>query len=486
MPGKVYLVGAGPGDADLLTIKGKKLLETADVVVYDRLVSDEIMAMISDKAELINVGKNVGNHPVPQGEINKILLREAQAGKKTVRLKGGDPFVFGRGGEELELLAENGIEFEVVPGITSSIAAPAYGGVPVTHRNFCSSVHIITGHGKADSEVKLDFDALVRLKGTLVFMMSVSTVGRIAKGLMEAGMDKSTSAAVIENGTRPYQRKFVSTLEDIEDMIQREKVVSPSVIVVGNVCSLSEQFDWYSKLPLKGKKVIVTQPMKRSSKLNAGLRELGADTLLYPCIETKFIRPIDPDFENYDWLVFTSGEGVKSFFSYLFETGRDVRAVKGKIACIGRATANVLREYGLVADFIPSVFDGEHLAEEMVSQGVIKPGEKLILLRAKIGTKDITDVYEKAGIEYKDYPVYETSYVDYEEGIPAGFDMVTFTSKSCVEGFVKTQGKEDFGGMKALCIGKQTAQAAAKYNFDTVISDEATIDSMIEKVRSEK
>lgn len=488
MAGKVFLVGAGPGDVELLTIKGKRLLSEADVVVYDRLVSREIMDLIPEAAELINVGKNVGDHPVPQHEINKILLREAKAGKKVVRLKGGDPFVFGRGGEELELLSEEGMEFEVVPGITSSISAPAYAGIPVTHRDFCSSVHIITGHGKKDSKVNIDFDALVRLNGTLVFMMSVSTVGMIAEGLMEAGMDKDMPAAVIENGTRAEQRKFVSDLENIEKTVRENKVKSPAVIMVGKVCQLSDKFDWFDSKPLKGKKFIVTQPQRKTSKLDMGLKHLGAETLLYPCIETKFIRPISPDYEKADTLVFTSREGVASFFEYLFnEEGKDARAVAGKkIAAVGRATARGLREYGLTADFIPSVYDGEHLAEEMIEEGFVDKNSKVLMLRAEWGSEEMDKVLEKAGIDFEDYKVYKTFYVNHEPITNLDdYDYVTFTSKSCVYGFVKTQGREDFRGVKALCIGKQTTEAAEKFGFDITVSDEASIESMIEKVRSE-
>lgn len=488
MAGKVFLVGAGPGDMELLTIKGKRLLEEADVVVYDRLVSAEIMDLIPEEAELINVGKNVGDHPVPQHEINRILLREAEAGKKVVRLKGGDPFVFGRGGEELELLAEKGVEFEVVPGITSSISAPAYAGIPVTHRDYCSSVHIITGHGKKDSEVEIDFDALVRLKGTLVFMMSVKTIGRLSAGLMKAGMEKSMPAAVIENGTRAEQRKFVSDLEHIEETVRENKVKSPAVIMVGKVCQLSDSFDWFDTKPLKGRKFIVTQPQRRTSKLDMGLKNLGAETLLYPCIETKYIRPIAPEYEKADVLVFTSREGVASFFDYLFsEEGKDARAVAGKkIAAVGRATARALREYGLTADFIPSVFDGEHLAEEMIEQGFVDKDSNVLMLRAEWGSEDMNKVLDKAGIKYEDYKVYRTFYVNHEPLTNLEeYDYITFTSKSCVYGFVKTQGREDYKGVKALCIGKQTEEAAEQFGFDIIVSDEASIESMIEKVRSE-
>ena len=264
--GIVYLVGAGPGDKELLTVKAVRLIEEADVIVYDRLVSESIMELIPDCCRRIDVGKNVGNHPVPQHEINKILLREAQAGQKVVRLKGGDPFVFGRGGEELELLADNGIPFEVVPGITSSISVPAYAGIPVTHRDFCSSLHIITGHAKEGADLAIDFDALVRLKGTLIFMMSVSTVGRIAKGLLLAGMEEDMPCAVIENGTYTKQRKFISDLAHIEEAVRRNGVKSPAVIAVGRVCSLSDRFDWFDGRPLKGRRILVTQPKSKASK----------------------------------------------------------------------------------------------------------------------------------------------------------------------------------------------------------------------------
>ncbi|MGN0658068.1 MAG: uroporphyrinogen-III C-methyltransferase [Emergencia sp.] len=485
--GKVYLVGAGPGDRELLTVKAVRLIKEADVIVYDRLVSESIMDLIPEGAELIDVGKNVGNHPVPQHEINRILLREAQAGKQVVRLKGGDPFVFGRGGEELELLLENGIGFEVVPGITSSIAVPAYAGIPVTHRDYCSSLHIITGHAKAGADLQIDFDALVRLNGTLIFMMSVSTAGRIAAGLMEAGMAKDMPCAVIENGTYPKQRKFISDLEHIEETLKANQVKSPAVIAVGRVCALSDRFDWFDKKPLKGKRIVITQPRSKASRLEEKLKALGAETKLYPCIRTAFIRPLDPPFEESDTLVFTSAEGVKSFFGWLFEEGRDARCISGKkLACIGSATADALREYGLCADFVPSVYDGIHLGREMIESGFVDENSRVILLRAKIGTRDLTEALEKAGITYLDYPVYETSYVSHEEIEDLeSWDYVTFTSRSCVDGFVKTQKRESFSGVRALCIGTQTAGQAEEYGFDTVVSDMATIDSMIEKIRSD-
>ncbi len=494
MNGKVYLVGAGPGDGGLMTIKGKELIEKADVIVYDRLVGPEIMAMIPGNAELIDVGKNAGNHLVSQEKINQILLDQAKAGKMVVRLKGGDPFVFGRGGEELELLHENGIGFEVVPGITSSISAPAYGGIPVTHRDFCSSLHIITGHAKAGAELKIDFDALVRLNGTLVFMMSVSTLDRIADGLMGAGMDPDMPAAIVERGTMPDQRTFTAPLAKICHVARENDVHSPAIILVGKVCSLSDKFDWFSKRPLLGKRVVVTQPTARNSRLAGGLRELGAEVIMYPCIETEAIRPLlVPEVEEgtgepFDTIVFTSAEGVRSYCDWLLEIGLDIRSLAGiNIACIGSATAAVLREYGLTADFIPTVYSGETLGREMVESGFVNKDSKVLLLRTTAASYDVTDALSEAYIPFTDYPVYETRMVPQpalEEMGPV--DFLTFTSRSCVEGFMRSQcgsadAPERFEGIPALCIGERTAEAAAGQGFDITISEDATIDSMLIK-----
>ena len=291
MPGKVILVGAGPGDPGLLTRKGLEALRSADVVVYDRLVGPGILALMPEGAEQINVGKQAAHHPVPQEQINRILLDKALEGKTVVRLKGGDPFLFGRGGEELELLARHRIPFEEVPGITSAIAAPAYGGIPVTHRDCCSSLHIVTGHQRSGKELDIDFEALVRTGGTLVFLMGVSALPAICRGLLDAGMAPDTPAATVERGTTPSQRRTSATLADLPRRAEEVGVKSPAVIVVGQVCALAEQFDWFDRLPLKGKTVVVTRPKERAGTLSGRLRSLGADVWEYPCISTV---PIDP------------------------------------------------------------------------------------------------------------------------------------------------------------------------------------------------
>ncbi len=488
MNGKVYLVGAGPGASGLITVRGMELIRLADVIVYDRLIGQQIMDMLPEYAEKIDVGKNAGNHPVPQQEINALLVDRAKAGKTVVRLKGGDPFVFGRGGEELELLAAEGIAFEEVPGISSSIAVPAYAGIPVTHRDYCSSLHIITGHAQAGKKLQIDFDALVRLNGTLVFMMGVSNVGQIATGLMGAGMDPKMPCAVIENGTLPGQRKFVTVLEELEETVRSNAVHSPAVIMVGRVCDLSVQFDWFNAGPLKGRRILVTQPEARSSRLVEGLRKLGADVVLYPCIRTTPIRPLRA--ENigvHDTLVFTSVMGVRSWCDWLLEQGKDMRALAGmKIAVIGSATGSALRKYGLQADFMPSEYSGEALGKEMIESGFADQSNRVLLLRTKATSHNVTDALAKAQIPYTDLPVYETELIHQPQRCDLkDIDAVTFTSRSCVEGFVQSQGncggKPTFAGVRALCIGRQTADAAKEYGFDIIVSETATIESMIAK-----
>lgn len=481
--GKVYLIGAGPGDEGLLTVKASKILAKAEVVVYDRLVSEAILAGVPEGAEKINVGKNAGNHPVPQEQINQILLEKALEGKLVVRLKGGDSFLFGRGGEELELLSEQGIPFEVVPGITSAIAAAAYAGIPVTHRDFCSSLHIITGHAKADGKLNIDYASLVKLDGTLVFMMSVSTMDEIAKGLISAGMTPEMPVAVIENGTRYNQRKFVSTLSQIAETLIVNQVKSPAAIVVGKVCTLSDKFDWFTNQPLKGVSVLVTRPKKTAGKLSALLTELGANAIEYPCIKTEALT-FSLDLEQGNWLLFTSAVGVNSFFAALYTMGKDSRALAGKsIAAVGTETAAELLQYGIKADFIPSVFDGVHLAKELLASGKLHQTDRAILYRAKIGTEELVEILQDAGVQVTDVPVYDTLYVPHEGENQPRFDYAAFTSASTVEGFAKSFGKADYSHITAICIGEQTAKAAKAYGMQVLVSKEATIASMAEKIQ---
>lgn len=478
--GKVYLIGAGPGDPGLLTLKAHELLSSAEVVVYDRLVGEEIMAMIPPTATLINVGKHAGDHPVPQHRINEILVEEAQKGHQVIRLKGGDCFVFGRGGEELEELCRYDIPFEVVPGITSAIAAPAYAGIPVTHRDFCSSLHIITGHKQKDGLLNLDYDALVRLNGTLIFLMSVASVGEIAAGLLKAGMEPSTDCAVIENGTRPQQRKFVSSLETIEETVRRNEVQSPAIILVGRVCSLSDSFDWFDRLPLKGRRILVTRPKNAASRLADRLRALGAAVSLAPAIETLPLPFAVPDFSLYSALVFTSAAGVHAFFAGLFEHGFDSRRLSGcLLAAVGPQTAKALRHYGLCADFVPKEYTGSALGDELCKSGLLQEGKRVLIPRAAEAAPELTDHLQANHIAYDVLPVYHTVMTLSLPFAKEDFDVVTFTSASCVENFSHCL-SGDLSQVTALCIGPKTAEKARELGMQVILSKEASIDSMIE------
>lgn len=482
--GIVYLVSAGPGNPDLLTVRGKELLQQAEVVVYDRLAGEEILSLAPETALYIDVGKTSGRHLVPQEEINRILVQQAQSGKTVVRLKGGDSFVFGRGGEELEQLCQAGIPFEVVPGVTSAIAAPAFAGIPVTHRDYCASLHIITGHRRQNGALELDYDALARLKGTLIFLMAVATVGEIAAGLCGAGMEKDTPCALIENGTRPEQRKLLSTLKAVAEDALREKIQSPAVFVVGDVCGLSDAFDWFSRLPLKGLRFLVTSPRANAGRMAEGLRRMGARVLCAPAIQTVPLPFIMPDLSNYTAIIFTSVSGVSSFFTALFSQGKDARCLAGKrIFCVGKETANSLLSYGLRADYIPARYSGEDLAGESLENHLISSKDSLLWLRAEAASPALAEIIRSAGIPLAELAVYRTE--EQPGAMPLDFDYAVFTSASCVERFCGKVGqKYEYARVKALCIGEQTARAAQKAGMQPFVSPVAAIPGMLEWIEN--
>ena len=495
MSGNVILVGAGPGDPGLLTVKGREALAQAEVVVYDRLISPAILAMIPEGAEAIDVGKRAARHTVPQREINQILLRKAQEGKHVVRLKGGDPFVFGRGGEELEILAENGIDFQVIPGVTSAVAAAAYAGIPVTDRDCCSSLHIVTGRAKAGEPLSIDFDALVRTRGTLVFLMGVAALPEIVGGLLGAGMDGGTPAAMVENGTLPGQRRCDATLDTLETRAREMDIQSPALIVVGEVCRLAEALCWFERRPLHGKRIVVTRPKLRAGTLSARLRALGAEVIEFPCIETVPIDPcpaMDAAMENigdYEWLVFTSPAGVEAFWARLRRLGRDARCLGGvRLAVTGPATAEALEKCGLVPDLMPGTYSGAQLGESL-AKGT---GVRVLLLRAEEASHALTDALEAAGVPYDDVAVYRTRYGNprsqaLREALEAGrIDFVTFTSASTVKGFAAAVGEDaDFSRTLGLCIGEQTAAEAGRRGIPVRVAAEAAIDRLVELAESE-
>lgn len=505
--GKVWLIGAGTGDAGLMTVKGMEILKQAEVVVFDALASLEILSLMPRCAELIDAGKVSGRHTLTQDEINKLLISKAKEGKRVIRLKGGDPFVFGRGGEELEALANQNIAFEVVPGITSSVAVAAYGGIPVTHRDCASSFHVITGHRKKNGNLNIDFKSLVALDATLVFLMGAASLKDICQGLLDAGIDQNMPAVVLEKGTTSRQRKVEATVSTLKEAAYKALIKSPAVIIVGKVCSLGSTLSWYEKLPLSNKQILVTRPESQAQELASKLKLLGAHIVQMPAIETiKIYKPVE--LENFykaveeiynskckKCIVFTSPQGVFYFFELLRDRKIDIRKLficgNVKFAVIGAGTENALKKYGIFADYMPLKYSSEDLGKLLVSKA--DHISHMYIFRAKKGSIGLTDKLDNAGICYSDIPIYNTVYTkpyQVTEKIAAAFsnkefDFVTFTSTSTVEGFVSLFKDIDYKNIKAVCIGDKTAARALLYGMDVIVSKEATTDSMVAAVLEE-
>lgn len=489
--GKVWLVGAGPGDVGLFTRKGYDVLQDADVVVYDSLVGDGVLALVPRSARTIDVGKRASNHTMPQWQIDRVLLDEALAGNKVVRLKGGDPFLFGRGGEELELLEENGVPYEVVPGITSALAVPAYNGIPVTHRDYTSSLHIITGHKREGAEYDIDFGALVRTKGTLVFLMGVRSLPAIMNGLLLAGIDPAMPAAVLQEGTTAGQRRVVATVETLADETQKAQVSAPAIIVVGGVCALEKQFAWREKMPLQGCKVLVTRPAELVSTMSGRLRKLGAEVLDVPAIATV---PIEDNvelngalqrLESYDWIVLTSPSGVRIFFDCLRDARVDVRRMaQARFAALGQGTARELSARGIIADMVPTVANGAALGQELAQRA--EPGSKVLIPRARIGNRELVDALSSC--EVNDVPTYDTvslgaGLVDVEGEFERGaIFCAAFTSSSGVRAFAEAHPALDLSKVRAACIGEQTCTTAGGLGMPTWTAKEATMDALADLI----
>ncbi len=488
--GRVTLIGAGPGDPGLFTLRGLEELQQADTVLFDRLVGEEILKLIPPDARRIDVGKQSGNHTLPQAEINTLLVTEAKAGKRVVRLKGGDPYLFGRGGEELEQVVAQNIPFSVIPGITSALAVPAWAGIPVTHRDHVSSVHIITGHGKEDTAPRIDFQSLVATGGTLVFLMGVSALEHICRGLLEAGLSGDMSAALIQNGTRPNQRKLLATVSQISARAREEEIGSPAVLVVGTVCALSPNLDWVSRQPLWGKTVLVTRPQSGRCRLGDKLEALGCQVLRYPAIALEPLETKDiwPTISQYSWVVFTSAYGVNLFFQNLKQNKVDIRSLAGiQFAAIGIRTAQAVEEHGILVEYLPDVYDAAHLAQGLTQR--VQPGQQVLLYRAEAGTRELPETLSRQGIAFTDTAAYST--IEAPEDSESlqqmlssqQVDLITFTSASTVSGFMQAVGAGfDTSVYTAVCIGEQTAACARAQGFCVIVSETATFDSMVDTI----
>jgi len=495
----VYLVGAGPGDPGLITAKGLAVLRRAQVVVYDQLASPELLKEAPAAAEIIYVGKKAGAHAVPQEGINDLLVARAKAGLTVVRLKGGDPFVFGRGGEEAEELARAGIPFEVVPGVTAAVAVPAYAGIPVTHRRYTTLVTFITGHEDPAKEAStIPWEALGKNPGTLVFLMGVKNLPEICRQLVEKGRDSRTPAAVIERGATLAQRTVTGTLADIAQVAREAEIKPPAILVVGGVVELRQTLKWWETRPLWGKTVVVTRSRQQASKLVELLAAAGARCLEVPTLEIgppDDFGPLDAALKSlfqYQWVVFTSANGVEAFMGRLFQEGQDVRALGGaKIAAIGPATAESLRAYGLTADVVPHAFKAEVLLEAL--SPLVTTGSKMLLARAQIAREVLPQGLMRLGAKVDVAPVYKSRSPheippEAETALQEGrVDILTFTSSATVHNFVKLLGQERFQTLAAKAtvasIGPITSATLKEYGITPQIEPkDYTIPALVEAI----
>lgn len=497
--GKVWLVGAGPGDVGLFTLKGKQVLEQAQLVMYDALVSMSVLALIPKDAEKIFVGGGVGVPALTQEQINELLVEYACAGMRVVRLKGGDPFLVDRGSEELLALQAHGISYEVVPGISSALAVPAYNGIPVTHRMLADSVHIITGYQQEKKPCKLPYDAYTDLGGTLVFLMGLSALEELVNGLLRAGMPAYTPAAVLEKGTMVSQRRVCATLETIVQETARAELQPPAIIVIGAAVSLSESLAWYEKLPLSGRAFVLTSSAERMLLLAEELRMRGAKVMELPALETqpRAFEKEQPYIieetakKRYACLVFTAPAGVTSFFEAFFTRGYDARALAGvKLAAMGSGTERALRTYGLRADIMPQPSSGETLGRRLGE--CLPSGSRVALFRSSAGNSKLVAQLEAAAQDYgkrfvfADISAYDTVLAtdDLTSALPdAAWEKIAgifFTSASTVCAFLQQHPQLEPAKLTALCIGARTAQAAREANMRTIAAKEASVAGLLE------
>ena len=487
--GKVYLVGAGPGDPGLVTVKGLRLLESADVIVYDRLTNSRLLAMAGPEVDLVDVGKVPGQAGRKQADISNLLIREARLGKLVVRLKGGDPFVFGRGGEEAEALFDAGIPFEVVPGVTSAVAVPAYAGIPLTHREHSSSFTVVTGSSAASNESDSpDWQALAKIPGTLVVLMGWSTLPGIAAALVRNGKPGSTPSAVISWGTEPRQKSVAGTLDSIADIARANGLTSPAVVVIGDVVSLRDRVNWFESLPLLGRRVLVTRTRNQAGILSQRLLELGALPVEIPTIE---VRPAQDyaaldsacaELSTYDWVVFASSNAVHAVFDRLKVTGLDSRAFHGvKVAVVGPATGKILEGYGIMADVVPTTATSTGLANALVEHGV--HGSRILLPRADIAMRELPDMLIEKGAEAVAVTAYQTVIPEESReramgAVKAGVDVATFTSSSTVINLLRLldDGAESLADTRIACIGPTTAATAGRLGLKVdIVANTPTI-----------
>jgi uroporphyrinogen III methyltransferase/synthase len=487
--GRVYLVGAGPGDPGLLTARALELIAHAEVILYDRLIPAEALEGARTDAEVLFVGKEGGGPSVPQEQTEALMLARAQAGLNVVRLKGGDPFVFGRGGEEALALREAGIAFEVVPGVTSGVAAPAYAGIPVTHRGLATAVALVTGHTREDGQEtsSLDWSALAAFPGTLVFYMGVRQLPQIAESLIAAGRSPAEPVAVIERGTLPAQRTVTGTLQTIADTVREQSIRPPSITVVGAVAELATELSWQPERPLEGRTVAVTRARAQSSSLARRLRELGATVIQAPAIRVRSLDgpPLDPS--PYDLVCLTSPNGVAALFERLTAAGHDSRSLSGaRVAAIGPGTARALAAHGIVADVVPERFVAESLVEALAEL----PVRRALVARAREARDVLPEALRARGAEVDVLELYETiaEPLSKQALVQAqNADYITFTSSSTVRYFLEASGGKGQGasglaaGTRIVSIGPVTSETLREHGLEPDVEAERhDVDGVIE------
>ena len=498
MNGKVYLVGAGPGDPKLITLKGIECLQRADVVIYDLLINVKLLEHCPAHTKKIYGGKMIGEQEQRQAEIDDLMIRHAKAGKTVVRLKGGDPFIFGRGGEEALTLVEAGIDFEVVPGITSAIAAPAYAGIPLTHRSYSSSVAFVTGHSAAlQADSAIHWEQLATGVDTLVILMGVGHLREIAARLIQHGRSPDTPISLVHWGTTPQQKTLEGTLADIAQKAEAVNFRNPAAIVVGDVNVLREQLRWFDQKPLFGRRIIVTRARAQASDFAECLESYGAEVIQFPTIETKPIlnnaaldRATD-QLAMYNWVIFTSVNAVEYFYCQLRENGKDARSLgNARICAVGQKTVAALDQIGILADYVPSQYRGVVLAAEL--EGV--EGQKILLPRASIAADDLPNGLRDRGAIVDTIPIYETVKAGAEgrEVLEADLhngriDMVTFTSSSTVTNFLEMFGSPPSTALldqvHIAVIGPSTEATVKAHGFTAdILAQQASVESLAEEI----
>jgi uroporphyrinogen III methyltransferase/synthase len=497
--GKVYLVGAGPGDPQLITLKGIEALSKAQVVIYDYLASQGLLKYVSAEAELIYAGKQGKKHTLSQEQIIDLIISKAQSGKTVARLKGGDPFVFGRGGEEGERIVEAGIELEIVPGITSAVAVPAYAGIPLTHRNYTSTVAIITGHEDPTKPTsQIQWDKIATGIGTLVFLMGVDNIHNIVYSLIGHGRNPDTPAAVIRWGTTNEQRTIVGKLADIVQKVRKENLRPPAILIVGEVVQIREKLNWFEKKPLFGKKILVTRAREQASDFAQILEDYGAQVIQFPTIEIH--PPTDwsgidqaiAELENYHWVIFTSANGVNYFWQRLVSSGKDARAFKEiKIAAIGPPTARELQKHGIYPDLVPNEYKAEGIVQSLAKEDL--KGVRFLIPRAAKAREILPEKLRELGAEVRIIEAYRTlkptdNLNEILDLLKAReIDFITFTSSSTVRNLVEILPRDQLigllRGIKIASIGPITANTAKEYGINTdIMPPKYTIAALAEAI----